>query len=45
MKTGAATVKRKKQTKKQRDKQKTVQRFLKKLKIELPYDPLLDIYY
>ena len=45
MKTGAATVKRKKQTMKQRDKQKTVQRFLKKLKIELPYDPLLDIYY
>ena len=45
MKTGAATVKRKKQTKKQRNKQKTVQRFLKKLKIELPYDPLLDIYY
>ena len=39
MQMGAATVKKKK---------KAVQRFLRKLKIELPYDPaipLLDIYF
>ena len=50
MQTGAATVKKKKKERKKTTTTttKTVQRFLKKLKIELPYDPaipLLDIYY